>query len=76
MNERHTVRTCTHSEVDTLVSMSIKTFRDTFDKFNTPENMILYINKTFTKKTIEREMNLIKNNDQITSLHGFHILDR
>lgn len=56
MNEGISVRTCTHSDVDALVSLGIKTFRDTFDEFNTPESMILYINKTFTKKTIEREM--------------------
>lgn len=38
------------------MSLGIKTFRDTFDDFNTPENMLRYINKTFTKKNIEREM--------------------
>lgn len=57
MNEGISVRTCTHSDVDILVSLGINTFRDTFDDFNTPENMILYINKTFSKKEIEKEMN-------------------
>lgn len=56
MNEGISVRTCTHSDLDTLVSLGIKTFRDTFDEFNTPENMLLYINKTFTKKGVEKEM--------------------
>ena len=56
MNEGITVRSCTPADVDTLLSMSIKTFRDTFDEFNTPENMLLYINNTFTKKKIEAEI--------------------
>ena len=56
MNEGISVRTCNAKDVDTLVSLGIKTFRDTFDEFNTPENMILYINKTFTRKVIEQEM--------------------
>lgn len=57
MNEGISVRTCTTSDIETLVSLGIKTFRDTFDEFNTVDNMLLYINKTFTKKAIEREMN-------------------
>jgi ribosomal protein S18 acetylase RimI-like enzyme len=56
MNEGISVRTCNHTDVDTLVSVGIKTFRDTFDEFNSPENMILYINKIFTRKAIEQEM--------------------
>jgi len=56
MNEGISVRTCNQKDIDTLVSLGIKTFRDTFDEFNTPENMILYINKTFTRKMIEQEM--------------------
>lgn len=56
MNEGITVRTCNAKDVDTLVSLGIKTFRDTFDEFNDPANMILYINKTFTRKVIEEEM--------------------
>lgn len=56
MNEGISVRTCSHNDIDTLVSLSIKTFRDTFDEYNTPENMLLYINSTFTKKNIELEM--------------------
>jgi diamine N-acetyltransferase len=56
MNEGITVRTCNAKDIDTLVSLGIKTFRDTFDEFNDPANMILYINKTFTRKVIEEEM--------------------
>lgn len=56
MNEGISVRTCNRNDIDTLVSLSIKTFRDTFDEYNTPENMLLYINSTFTKKNIEQEM--------------------
>lgn len=56
MNEGISVRTCNSQDVDTLVSLGIKTFRDTFDEFNTPEDMMLYINKTFTRKLVEQEM--------------------
>jgi ribosomal protein S18 acetylase RimI-like enzyme len=56
MNEGISVRTCNAKDIDTLVSLGIKTFRDTFDEFNTPENMILYINKTFTRRIIEEEI--------------------
>lgn len=56
MNEGISVRTCNHQDIDTLISLGIKTFRDTFDEFNTPQNMLLYINKTFTRKNIETEM--------------------
>lgn len=56
MNEGISVRTGNAADLDTLLSLSIKTFRDSFDEFNSPENMLLYINKTFTKKVIEREM--------------------
>ncbi len=50
------VRTCNHKDVDALVALGIKTFRDTFDDYNSPRNMILYINETFTRKIIEHEM--------------------
>ena len=50
------VRTCNHKDVDALVALGIKTFRDTFDEYNSPRNMMLYINETFTRKIIEHEM--------------------
>ena len=56
MNEGISVRTCNEKDIEVLVSLGIKTFRDTFDEFNSPENMIRYINDTFTKKIIEHEM--------------------
>lgn len=56
MNEGISVRTCNEKDIDALVSLGIKTFRDTFDEYNTPENMIRYINDTFTRKIIEHEM--------------------
>lgn len=56
MNEGISVRTCNEKDVDVLVSLGIKTFRDAFDEFNTAENMMLYINKTFNRKVIERDL--------------------
>src|SRR5690606_14799247 len=56
MNEGISVRTCNAKDVDALVALAIKTFRDTFDEYNDPDDMIRYINKTFTRKNIEQEM--------------------
>lgn len=56
MNEGISVRTCNEKDIDVLVSLGIKTFRDTFDEFNSPENMMLYINKSFNRKTIEQDL--------------------
>ena len=56
MNEGISVRTCNQKDIDALVALGIKTFRDTFDEYNSPENMIRYINDTFTRKIFEHEM--------------------
>lgn len=56
LNEGISVRTCNAKDVDALVALGIKTFRDTFDEYNNPENMMRYINDTFTKKIIEHEL--------------------
>lgn len=56
MNEGISVRTCNAKDIDTLVSLGIKTFRDTFDEYNTPENMMKYINQSFSRTVIEQEM--------------------
>ena len=56
MNEGISVRTCNEKDIDALVALGIKTFRDTFDEYNSPENMIRYINETFTRKILEHEM--------------------
>jgi diamine N-acetyltransferase len=51
------IRTCTIKDVGTLVALGIETFRDTFDEFNTQENMRLYLSKTFTPEKIAAEFN-------------------
>lgn len=56
MNEGISVRTCNAKDIDALVALGIKTFRDTFDEYNDPDNMIRYINDNFTRKIIEHEM--------------------
>lgn len=56
MNEGISVRTCSLKDIDVLVALAIKTFRDTFDEFNSPQNMIRYINSTFTRKITEHEL--------------------
>ncbi len=56
MNEGISVRTCSPKDIDALVALGIKTFRDTFDEFNSSENMLRYINETFTRKITEHEI--------------------
>mgnify|MGYP000011634770 CR=1 FL=1 len=56
MNETVTIRSCSLNDAQTILSMGIRTFRDTFDDMNTPENMMLYINKTFTLRKIKEEI--------------------
>jgi ribosomal protein S18 acetylase RimI-like enzyme len=56
MNEGVSVRTCNAKDIETLVALGIKTFRDAFDDFNTTANMMKYINKTFTFKALAEDM--------------------
>jgi ribosomal protein S18 acetylase RimI-like enzyme len=56
MDDSINIRTCTLHDAERIVSLGIKTFRDTFDEVNTPENMMLYLNQTFTKKKIQKEI--------------------
>lgn len=57
MSETITIRTCTLEDVNTLVALGIKTFRDTFEMVNTPENMRLYLATTFTHQKLAEEFN-------------------
>jgi diamine N-acetyltransferase len=56
MDDSINIRTCTLHDADRIVSLGIKTFRDTFDEVNTAKNMMLYLNQTFTKKKIQKEI--------------------
>ncbi len=56
MFEAVTIRNAVINDAEAIVSLAIKTFRDTFDEMNTPENMMLYLNSTFTLKRIREEM--------------------
>ena len=56
MDSSITIRTCSLHDAERIVSLGIKTFRDTFDEFNSPEDMMLYLNSTFTKKRIQKEI--------------------
>jgi diamine N-acetyltransferase len=51
-----TIRPCSQADVDTLVWLGIKTFRETFDAVNTAENMNLYLQTTFHTTKILDEM--------------------
>lgn len=56
MDESITIRVATLDDVEAIVSLGIRTFRDTFDDVNTPENMMQYVNETFTIKRIGTEI--------------------
>jgi ribosomal protein S18 acetylase RimI-like enzyme len=56
MNETVTIRSCSLHDAEAILSLGIRTFRDTFDEMNTPENMMLYINSTFTIRKIREEL--------------------
>lgn len=56
MNESVTIRSCTLQDSEAIMSLGIRTFRDTFDEMNTPENMMLYLNQNFTLKRIRDEI--------------------
>ncbi|HEY0653915.1 MAG TPA: GNAT family N-acetyltransferase [Chryseosolibacter sp.] len=56
MDESITIRVATLDDIEAIVSIGIRTFRDTFDEVNTAENMMLYLNSTFTIKRIAEEI--------------------
>jgi diamine N-acetyltransferase len=56
MDESITIRTASLEDAQAIVSIGIRTFRDTFDDVNTPENMMAYLNQTFTIKRISEEI--------------------
>lgn len=50
------LRSCTIKDAEALVSLGIRTFRDTFDEYNSPEDMMAYINKAFTLRKLKEEL--------------------
>jgi diamine N-acetyltransferase len=56
MVENITIRSCSLHDVETIISLGIRTFRDTFDEVNTPENMMMYINDKFSIRKIREEI--------------------
>jgi diamine N-acetyltransferase len=56
MDEKITIRSCYQDDVEVIMSLGIRTFRDTFEEMNTPENMMLYLSKTFTLRKIKEEL--------------------
>lgn len=60
-------RLATVEDAKTLVEIGAKTFRDTFSLYNTPENMNIYLEKTFALDQITSELN----NPSITFLLAY-----
>jgi diamine N-acetyltransferase len=53
----YSTRLATVDDVDTLVDISVKTFRDTFEESNTKEDLKLYISKAFSRSQLLSELN-------------------
>jgi diamine N-acetyltransferase len=56
MDESITIRVASADDVEAIVSLGIRTFRDTFDEVNSAEDMMMYLNSTFTLKRISEEI--------------------
>jgi ribosomal protein S18 acetylase RimI-like enzyme len=52
----YSTRLATVNDIDTLVDISVKTFRDTFAESNTKEDMTLYISKAFSRSQLLSEL--------------------
>jgi diamine N-acetyltransferase len=52
----YSTRLATMDDIDTLVNISVKTFRDTFAESNTREDMMLYISKAFSRSQLLSEL--------------------
>ena len=52
-----TTRKATLDDVDILVKVSVKTFRDTFAEVNTKEDMKIYLAKAFSRDQLVKELN-------------------
>lgn len=50
------IRKCTLEDVETLRSVAIETFTETFSEYNTPENMKLYLDTSFNLEQLEKEL--------------------
>lgn len=51
------IKACTLSDLDTLHDLSIETYRDTFDPYNSEENMVAYLHDAYNKPKLTRELN-------------------
>jgi ribosomal protein S18 acetylase RimI-like enzyme len=51
-----TIRLADTKDAELIADISQRTFRDTFAKFNTKENMDMFMNEQFTKKALMEEV--------------------
>ena len=56
MSNEIRIRKANHQDVALLCSLGIKTFRDTFEAVNTPEDMKLYLDKNFDPERVRKEI--------------------
>lgn len=59
MQAKFTIRIATLEDARTIRDLGINTFQDTFGKSNTPEDMKLYLDKSFSAEQVESELSEI-----------------
>lgn len=50
------IKKCTLEDLPTLQEISVKTFQETFQHQNSPENMAAYLNRAFNRTQLEKEL--------------------
>lgn len=56
MEEKITIRSATFADAKLLAELGAKTFYETFESFNTEEDMASYLENNFTMNQLEREL--------------------
>ncbi|WP_313509278.1 GNAT family N-acetyltransferase [Enterococcus sp.] len=51
------IKQCTVADLEELAAISISTYKDTFDAFNTEENMRIYLEEAYNKPKLTKELN-------------------
>lgn len=50
------IKKCTLEDLPNLQEISVKTFQETFQHQNSPENMAAYLNRAFNRTQLEKEL--------------------
>lgn len=59
------LKQATIADLETLRTIGIETFTDTFGQFNTPENMQAYLNKAYAPALLQQELTTVGSSFQL-----------